>query len=104
MNKVLIMNYKLQNKVTRKGTLKSTAKPWTMERITYSSPEQRAIIGSVVSIEVAPPAEIGASFPNQRTISGAPRRVMISLMMLASKATVPNSVPLYSFMNMLDSE
>ena len=73
----------VQKSVTRKGTLKSTINPWNMDRIAYFSPEYRVITGSVVSIDVAPPAEIGASFPKNRTRTGAPNRVMISLIMLA---------------------
>ena len=92
------------NNVTRNGTLKSTMKPWKIERITKSSPQLLAIIGRVVSIDVAPPAEIGASLPNHLAIKGAASRVMISRIMLASSATVPSSVPLYSFMNMLERE
>ena len=52
-----------------------------MEMITNSFPEYRVMIGRVVSIVVAPPTEIGASFPK-----------------------VPNSGPLYSVINMLESE
>ena len=62
------------------------------------------MIGSVVSIVVAPPEEMGARLPNQRTISGAQIRVMISLAIFDNKATVPNSAPLYSVMNILESE
>ena len=61
-------------------------------------------MGNVVSIVVAPPAEIGAKFPNQRTKSGAHNRVIISRMMFYSKAIVPSSGPLYSVMKMLDNE
>ena len=60
--------------------------------------------GSVVSIVVAPPEEMGARLPNQRTMSGAHNRVIISREMFDNKATVPNSAPLYSVMKMLDSE
>ena len=62
------------------------------------------MMGSVVSIVVAPPADIGAKFPNQRTSSGAHNKVMISRMMFDNKAIVPSSGPLYSVMKMLDSE
>ena len=62
------------------------------------------MIGRVVSIVVAPPAEIGARLPNQRTNRGVQSKVIISRMMFDSKATVPNSAPLYSVMNILDNE
>ena len=60
--------------------------------------------GSVVSMDVAPPADMGASLPQKRTIIGAPSRVMISRIILASKAVVPSSVPLYLVMKILDNE
>ena len=41
------------------------------------------IIGSVVSIVVAPLAEMGARLPNQRTSNGAASRVSISRLILA---------------------
>ena len=44
-----------QNNVTRNGTLKSTMNPWKMETMTNSCPEQRVIMGRVVSMVVAPP-------------------------------------------------
>ncbi len=47
------------------------------------------MIGSVVSIDVTPPAAIGASGPPILTRSGASRSVAISLMMLDNNATVP---------------
>lgn len=62
------------------------------------------MMGSVVSIVVAPPAEIGARLPNQRTSNGAPNKVKISRVIFESNAIVPNSGPLYSVMNILDSE
>ena len=93
-----------QNNVTRNGTLKSTTNPWKMETTTNCCPAVRVMMGSVVSIVVAPPAEIGARFPNQRTSSGAASSVSISRVMLASRAMVPNSAPLYSVMKILESE
>ena len=75
-----------------------------MEMITNSFPEQRVIIGRVVSIVVAPPTEIGANLPKYFTNSGAPSSAVISRRMLDSKAIVPNSGPLYSVIKMLDSE
>ena len=90
--------------MTRKGTLKSTTKPWKMEMITNSFPEYRVMIGRVVSIVVAPPTEIGASFPKYFTNKGAHSKAIISRMILESNAIVPNSGPLYSVINMLESE
>ena len=93
-----------QNSTTKNGTLISTAKPWKIETITKSLPENRVIIGRVVSIVVAPPAEMGASLPKHLTSKGAKRSVMISRMMLDSRAMVPKTAPLYSVMKILDSE
>lgn len=56
--------YKEQKKVTRKGTEKSTQKPWKMETMMKLSPEYRVMIGNVVSMVVAPPTLIGASLPS----------------------------------------
>ena len=69
-----------------------------MEMITNSFPEYRVMIGRVVSIVVAPPTEIGASFPKYFTNKGAHSKAMISRMILESNAIVPNSGPLYSVM------
>ena len=66
-----------------------------METTTNCCPEQRVMIGNVVSIVVAPPADIGARLPNQRTNRGAQSKVIISRIMLESKAMVPSSGPLY---------
>lgn len=93
-----------QKKVTRNGTLKSTTKPWNTDTITNSCPAQRVIIGSVVSMVVAPPDEIGARLPNQRTSKGAHSKVIISREILESKAMVPNSAPLYSVIKILERE
>lgn len=62
------------------------------------------MMGRVVSIEVAPPAVMGASGPNTFASSGARSSVIISRMMLASRAMVPSSTPRNSVMKMLDSE
>ena len=58
------------------------------------------MIGRVVSIVVAPPDDMGASGPNRLAMSGVSKRVIISRMMLASKAMVPSSAPRYSVMPM----
>ena len=93
-----------QKNVTRNGTLKSTINPWKIDTTTNSFPLYRVMMGNVVSMVVAPPDEIGARFPNHLTSRGAPKRVMISLVMFESNAMVPNSAPLYSVMKILDRE
>lgn len=55
--------YIVQKKVTRKGTLRSTVMPWTMEITTNSLPQNLVMMGNVVSAVVAPPTEMGANFP-----------------------------------------
>ena len=97
-------DYREQKNVTKKGTEKSTRKPWNSEIKTNLSPLHRVMMGSVVSMVVAPPAEMGANGPKNLTRSGAPSNVKISRMILASRATVPNSGPRYSVMRMLDNE
>ena len=92
------------HKVTKKGTLKSTTKPWYIDIIEYSFPEVCIMIGKVESMVVAPPAAMGASFPKYLTISGANSKVKISRNILASNAIVPSSIPLYSVIKMLDKE
>ena len=64
--------------------------PWNIDTMAYSLPQQRVIIGRVVSIVVAPPAEIGARLPNHLTISGAKRRVITSLPILLIRANMPS--------------
>ena len=54
------------------------------------------MIGRVVSIVVAPPAEMGARRPKDLTNNGAQSRAIISRMMFDKSAIVPNSGPLYS--------
>jgi len=49
------------------------------------------MIGNVVSIVVAPPAQIGDSLPKYLTNNGAPSKANISRIILAIKAIVPNS-------------
>lgn len=55
-------------------------------------------------MEVTPPAAIGASGPHILAIRGAASSVAIYRIMLASKAMVPSSAPLYPVMNMLERE
>ena len=57
-----------------------------METTTNCCPAVRVMMGSVVSIVVAPPAEMGARFPNHRTSNGAASSVRISRLILASRA------------------
>ena len=75
-----------------------------METTTNCCPEQRVMIGNVVSIVVAPPADIGARLPNQRTSRGAQSKVIISRIMLESKAMVPSSGPLYCVIKVLETD
>ena len=49
-------------------------------------------MGNVVSIVVAPPAQIGARRPKYLTNNGAPNNANISRIILAINAIVPNSV------------
>ena len=94
----------VHNNVTMNGTEKSSKHPWTIDTTIYFSPEQRVIMGRVAPIVVAPPTEIGANFPKKRTRKGAASKAIISLIILDSRAIVPNSAPLYSVIIMLDNE
>ncbi len=67
-------------------------------------PDTRVIMGRVVSIVVAPPVAMGANNPKYFAIKGAQSSVIISLKILASRAMVPNSAPLYWVIKILDSE
>ena len=75
-----------------------------MVRATYRCPTVCEMIGKVVSIVVAPPAEIGAKGPKSFAIKGAPKSVSISRMMFAKRAMVPSSAPRYSVIKMLERE
>ena len=90
--------------MTRNGTEKSTQKPWKMETMMKSCPDVRVMMGRVVSMVVAPPILIGANLPKYFANRGAHRSVNISRRILASRAMVPNSAPLYWVMKMLDRE
>ena len=57
-----------------------------------SLPEYRMIDGNIMSIELTPAADIGASLPKYLLISPLPNSATISLTMLASRAIVPSSV------------
>jgi len=76
-------------KVTRKGTRIVRTNPLKIDIIPYLSPEYLIIIGSVESMEVAPPDEIKEIFPEILTIIGAINRVIISLSKLDIRAIVP---------------
>ena len=86
------------------GTEKSTTMPWKMAITANCCPDTCVMMGSVVSMDVAPAAEMGANLPKYLAMSGASVRVSTSLDMLASRAMVPSSAPLYSVMIMLESE
>ena len=94
----------MHQKVTRKGTVKSTIKPWKMAKMVNRCPQVCVIMGNVVSIVVAPPAEMGASGPKIRASRGVPKRVIASRTRLATRAIVPSSIPRYSVRKMLDNE
>lgn len=59
---------------------------------TMSFPAYCVMMGSVVSIVVAPPAQMGESRPKYFTNRGAPTNAVISRIMLAIRAIVPSSV------------
>lgn len=82
----------VQKKVTKNGTEKSNIMPCKMEMNTISFPEYLVIMGRVVSIVVAPPTQIGANFPKYLESKGANNKAITSLIILAIKAIVPNSV------------
>ena len=106
---LLYLPYRCQNdieqrNVVQKGTKKSIITPWKIEITAYSCPEYRVIIANVVSSVVAPPTEIGDNLPKYRTNSGVHSNVITSRRIFDNKAIVPSSGPLYSVMNILDSE
>ena len=87
-----------------KGIENSSTKPWNSETTAYCLPDESMMIGNVVSIEVTPPAAIGANGPATFTSSGDRSNVNISRTMFESNAMVPSSAPLYSVMKILDNE
>lgn len=101
---ISILYYNEQKNVTRKGTLKSTKNPWNIDNNTKSSPNVRIITGKVESIVVAPPADIGASGPNNLSNKGAPNNTMSSRAILHNNAIVPASVPILCEINILLNE
>ena len=76
----------------------------TMETNTHCLPAKRVMTGRVESMVEAPPHEMAASGLIQRTMSGVKSNVASSRMMLASRATVPSSAPLYWVMKMDERE
>ena len=95
---------RVHQKVTMNGIENSRTKPWKMETTEYCSPEADMIIGRVVSIDVTPPAAIGDNGPETFTRNGDKSKVIISRIIFANNAIVPNSAPLYSVMKILDKE
>ena len=76
--------------------------PWKIDIMAYSLPTDLVIIGSVVSIEVAPPEDIGASLPKYFAKNGVSSRVIISLIMFDTRAITPIVSPLILVMSILD--
>ena len=60
--------YNAQKRLTANGTVKSTSIPCRTAIKTKSLPEYLVMTGRVVSIVVAPPAQIGARGPKNRTL------------------------------------
>ena len=83
--------YNAQKRLTANGTVKSTSIPCRTAIKTKSLPEYLVMTGRVVSIVVAPPAQIGARGPKNRTHKGAPKSAIISRIILVIKAIVPSS-------------
>lgn len=74
-----------------KGTLISRIIPCKIANGTKFFPEYRYTNGNITSIELMPAAEIGANLPKNRVKKGAPNNEIISRMIFANKANVPNS-------------
>ena len=89
-------------KVTIKGTRIVNTIPLKTAIIAYSFPTNFVIIGKVVSIAVAPPEAIGASFPKYFSSIGVANKVITSLSILDSKAITPKTLPLSCVIKMLD--
>ena len=95
-----IQNFKIN--VTRKGTSIVNTIPLNIDIIAYSFPTNLVIMGSVVSIDVAPPEAIGAIFPKYFENKGVSNNVIISLEIFDIKAITPSTSPLIWLINMLD--
>lgn len=94
----------VQKKPTRNGTEKSTKIPCINAIITYSDPVDLMITGKVLSIDVAPAQQIGASLPKYRTRNGVNTSTVTSRIIFDIKATTPKSVPLYPVIRILERE
>lgn len=70
--------------------------------IAHSFPVYFEMIGSVVSIAVAPPEAIPASLPKYLTKIGTASKVIISRKMLESRAITPSVSPLIWVMKIED--
>ena len=88
--------------VTRNGTSTVKIMPLKTEIMAYSLPENLVIIGSVVSIAVAPPEAIGAILPKNFTKIGVINKVIISLKIFEIRATTPRASPLSLLINILE--
>ncbi len=97
---VSIQNFKIN--VTAKGTSIVKSIPLNTEMTAYSFPTNFVMIGRVVSIDVAPPAAIGAIFPKYFASIGVMSRVMISREIFDIKATTPSASPLIWLINILE--
>ena len=76
----------VHQKVTMNGMENSSTKPWNSETTAYCLPDESMMTGNVVSIEVTPPAAIGANGPATFTSSGDSSSVIISRTMFDSNA------------------
>src|SRR6056297_3377066 len=86
-------------KGSRKGTSRVSTRPEKTETAAYSVPTERVMMGRVVSIEVAPPEDMGAKEPKNLLSNGASNRVRISRMMLDSRAITPRLSPAISLIS-----
>ena len=75
------------------GTRRVNTIPLKIEITAYSLPDARVMTASVVSIEVAPPAAIGAILPKNLTKTGASKIVIISRIRLEIRAMIPRKSP-----------
>ena len=88
--------------MTKNGTSIVKTIPLKTDIIAYSFPTNFVMMGSVVSIEVAPPDAIGASLPKYFTNKGVINNVAISRDIFDIKATTPSASPLIFVIKILD--
>ena len=88
--------------VIKKGIRIVSTIPLKTDIMAYSAPMYFVITGRQVSIDVAPPDEIGASFPKYLAKIGVNSKVIISRMILESKAITPSCSPDISEINTLE--